>query len=558
VTRRRRRAGPLVLLAALGVATLATSAIDTGGATASAQRTLVVAVPGPFGGCDPGSATTTAATAAVLGIVLPSAFLPGPTDTPVGDTYVISQAELVDQTPQTVDYTIAPTAVWPDGRGLVPGDLVRTWRERRHDRVVADLGYREVASVRPTAAGTGVAVVFRRAYADWASLFNLVVPAATARSHCALPSASLDPSIGPYELVSATRTTIELRENPRWPGPTPAYAQVDVTTDPAAPPPAHGADPRLAYLAWPTLPAVQAVTSTGAYAARTQHDTTIVSLDFAVREPSALAPWLRQALAHDVDRAAVVAAIPAPIDDTAAAAASHLVGQGEPRYPGATGTPVSAPRPAVQGVPGASGEAAYGDTADPGAADAALRAHGYERTAEGWVAPDLQVLSVCLAVPRSGLLQETGELLAAQLRSHGVVVDERTRPSVSLVARDLRRGTCATGVVRRTSDGFTTHAAASWLAPVAPVPVGLAWTGVDDPVVEADAAAASGVLNPDVAAPTWDAMDARLWDLMVSLPLYSPPVFVGWSPSVAGVLTTDTLASFVAQVPTLLPASTKP
>jgi peptide/nickel transport system substrate-binding protein len=545
--------------AALAAALLVATASGTPARAATPGTTLVVAVPGPFAGCDPGAPGTTASTDAVLGLVLPSAFTPGPLDAPVGDTAVISQAEVVAATPLTVDYTIAPTARWADGRPLRPADLVRTWRERRGDRVLGDLGYREVATVRAAPRGADVAVVtFRRAYSDWSSLFNLIVPDGTAGSHCALPSATRDPSMGPYAILSATRARLVLVANPRWPGPEPAYPRVAFTDDPATPPPADGTASQLAYLPSPTLAELEALGSTGGYAARTQHDTSIVSLDFAVHGPAALAPWLRQALARLVDRAALVAEVAAPIDDTAAPAASHLVGQGEPRYPGATGTPVSAPTAPVMGVPGASGAAAYGDVADPSAAFAALREHGYERTSAGWASPGAGALSVCLDVPADPTLQATANDLGGQLSLQGIVVHPATRPTAAAVVRDLRAGTCSLGVVRRTGDGFITHAAASWLAPTPPVPVGLRWTGVDDPVVESDATAASQVLNPDAAAPTWDAMDARLWDLMVSLPLYSPSVFIGWTPNVAGVLATDTLASFVAQVPTLLPSTTTP
>jgi hypothetical protein len=51
-------------------------------------------------------------------------------------------------------------------------------------------------------------------------------------------------------------------------------------------------------------------------------------------------------------------------------------------------------------------------------------------------------------------------------------------------------------------------------------------------------------------------MDARLWDLMVSLPLYSPSIYEGWSPSIAGVLPSISVAGFIGQLPTLLPTTT--
>jgi peptide/nickel transport system substrate-binding protein len=520
--------------------------------------TLVVAIPGPFAGCDPASPSTTASTAAVLALVLPSAFTPGLLDTPVGDTEVISQAEVVSESPQIVDYTIATGVRWPSGAPLRPADLVRTWRERRADRVLGDLGYRDVASVRPTASSTSVAVTFTRPYADWESLFNLIVPAATAREACAVPSAAADPSVGPYEIASATHAEIVLRANPHWTGAAPAYSTVDVTTDPAAVPPAPGTAARAAYLPSPSLAELQAITSTGGYDAQVQHDTTIVSLDFAVRGASALSPSVRGALARFVNRAALVAQLAAPIDETAAPEASHLFGQGQVLYPGQAGSSVSATTPPSPPVPGATGAAAYGLSGDPARADSLLHADGYRKTAAGWRTPAGRVLATCLSLPRRSTdLAAAAHDVASQLTRQGIMVRLVLTTSSDGVARALLDGTCTMGVVSRTGDGFLSHAAASWLAPSAPAVRGLGWTGVNDPVATKDARVATGLLNPVIAAPEWDAMDARLWDLMVSLPLYSPSVFVGSSPSIAGVLVTDTLAGFVGQVPSLLPTTTK-
>src|SRR5580693_6433879 len=157
------------LAAALtGAATLGALVITTPSAAAPAPRapTLTVAIPGPFGGCNPGSSTTTAATDEVLSLVLPSAFTPGSLSTPVGDTPVVAQAEVVSLNPQTVVYTIAPGATWPDGTAFSAQDLIRTWQERRVDALVADLGYRDVASMTPNPAGTTLTVVFSSPYSD--------------------------------------------------------------------------------------------------------------------------------------------------------------------------------------------------------------------------------------------------------------------------------------------------------------------------------------------------------------------------------------------------------
>lgn len=520
--------------------------------------TLTVAIPGPFGGCNPGSSSTTAATDEVLSLVLPSAFTPGALSAPVGDTPVVSQAEVVSLNPQTVVYTIAPGAAWPDGAPYGAADLVRTWQERRADTVVADLGYRDVASMTPTAEGTSLTVVFATPYADWESLFNLVVPRAAAASRCALPSAALDPSMGPYKITSATPARLTLDANPTWMGTVPFYTHVVVTTDPSKPVPAGGA-PRLVYLPSPTLDQLQEITSSGAFDSRIQHDTTVVSLDFAVRGPDALPQTVREALARLIDRAAIVNALAAPVDDTDAPAVSHLFGQGDAGYLGTPGAPVGNPVVPAAPLAGASGSAAYGDLADVATADSLLHAAGFAKSTHGWLRPRGRRFSVCLAVPTvDGRLVPTAETIRRQLLAQGVGVEWHGVGTTSSVVDELRTGSCSAGLMTRTGDGFATHEAASWLVPPSPLPADLTWTGVNDPIVNAAALTATGMLNPVTAVSTWTAMDARLWNLMVGLPLYSPSVYVGWSPQIAGLLQCDTVSCTIDQIPSLVLATTKP
>ena len=549
------------LAAALtGVATLGALAVTPPSTAAPPARapTLTVAIPGPFGGCNPGSASTTAATDEVLSLVLPSAFTSGPLSAPVGDTSVMSQAEVVSLNPQAVVYTIAPGAKWPDGTPFSAADLVRTWQERRADAVVADLGYRDIASMTPNTSGTALTVVFATPYSDWESLFNLIVPRSTAAAPCAEPSPALDPTMGPYEITSATTTRVTLDANAAWSGTPPYYAHVVVTTDPSTPVEAGGA-PQVVYLPSPTLAQLQAITSKGALDSRLQHDTTVVSLDFAVRGPHALSLTLREALARLIDRSALVAGLESPVDDTAAPAVSHLFGQGDADYLGASWGPVSHPIAPVAPLPGASGSAAYGDLPDVAAADVLLHAADLAKSAHGWLLADGRPLSVCVAVPNDvARLVPAARLIASQLDAQGIGVDLRRVGTIASVLGALRTGTCSAGLMTRTGDGFATHEAANWLAAPSPVPTDLTWTGVSDPIVSAAAITATGMLNPVSAVTTWTAMDARLWNLMIGLPLYSPPVYVGWSSQIAGLLQTDTLAGTIDQIPSLLPATPKP
>jgi peptide/nickel transport system substrate-binding protein len=547
----RRRLAALTFLAVLG-ASLVTAAPAPASGT---PLTLTVVIPGPFAGCNPGSTATSPATDAVLSLVLPSAFTPGALGTPVGDTEVISEAEVVSLVPQVVVYTVAPGVTWPDGSPFSAQDLVRTWQQRRTDDVAADLGYRDVAYVHPGPGGTTATVGFTTPYADWESLFDLVVPAATSHASCAVPSATLDPSLGPYEIVGATSSRIELEENPAWTGAVPGFAHVVVTDgSPWSRAPFSAA--RVVDAPSPTPGSLEAITSLGDFTSRLERSTTIVSLDFAVTGRDGLVPQVRRGLASLVDRAELVEQFAAPVDDSAAPAASHLFGEGDADYSGPYGGPVSHPVAPAPPVPGATGAAAYGGGPDLYAASQDLRAAGLVKAASGWLSANHEPLEVCLVVPSEDVsLAQLGSALAAQLTSHGVAVDVRTVATVSDVVSMLRTGACASGIVERSGDGYVTHAAASWIEPPASDATALDWTGVNDPVVTADARTAAAILNPVDAAALWNAMDDRLWQLMVSLPLYSPSSYVGWSLSVAGVLPCNTVQGLVGQIPSLLPVS---
>ena len=464
-----------------------------------------------------------------------------------------------------MDYTIAPDVRWPSGAPLGAADLARTWRERRDDRVLADLGYRDVRSVRRAVATTGVAgtvvaVTFAHPYADWESLFNLLVPAGTAGAACALPSAALDPAIGPYAIRSASRSRIVLTVNRRWTGATPAYTTVVVTSDPAALPPPPEVGARATYLPSPSVAQLQAHHVLGQLRVRdaARHDDRQPRLRRArPRRPRPLAPCRPRPprgprpAGRAPGRAPRCVERPGGLAPLRSRRGSSTRARRAPRS--------SATTPPAPTAAGATGAAAYGQGADLSRADALLRAHGYHLGSEGWTSSSGSRLTVCLALPAgSPTLAAAAEDVAGQLRDHGVVVRTAPVASTGAVVQRLLGGTCTMGVVSRTGDGFVSHAAASWLAPTRPVVRGLDWTGVDDPVVARDATEAQSILDPDLAAVAWDAMDTRLWDLMVSLPLYSPSVFLGWSPSIAGVLACNTVAGFVAQVPSLLPSTTRP
>ena len=268
--------------------------------------TLDVAIPGPFAGCDPARPAPRPATDAVLGLVLPRRSRPGPLDVAGGghDGHRPGRGRQRE----------------PPGRGLhdrhggAPGRTARRSPPRTSCGPGAsvaptassrDLGYRDVASVRPTATGSGG----RRSPSR--------TPTRTG-SRCSTSSCRRRrPRRGAR--CRARRSTLDrplrgrLGEHARGScfGPTrpgrgrhPPTRRVDVTTDPAASR-RRRAPPRAStYLPVPDARRAPGDHLDGRLRRRSvQHDTTIVSLDFAVRGPAALAPAVRGALARFVDRA---------------------------------------------------------------------------------------------------------------------------------------------------------------------------------------------------------------------------------------------------------------
>ncbi len=247
------------------------AASDAGTSTAATTTTTSTTnpwVPGTGGtmtvgidqaptGCNPNTASgDTWADRLLLESVLPSAFAVSSTDQPVYDSAVITQAELQSTNPETIVYTINPSAVWSDGMPVTAADFVYTWEQERgtHGPVGAAptatsttsttststtsttttsttaattsaalsnaaappattppaattlpgatgttgpaVGYRQIASVTPGPTGRTVKVVFQTPYADWQSLFDYLLPAhVLEKTGWNPPCSTLDPAI---------------------------------------------------------------------------------------------------------------------------------------------------------------------------------------------------------------------------------------------------------------------------------------------------------------------------------------------------------------------------
>jgi peptide/nickel transport system substrate-binding protein len=221
--------------------------------------TITVGIDQAPTGCNPDAVTgDTWADRLLLEPVLPSAFTVNSDGQAVYNSAFITQAELQSTSPETVVYTINPSAVWSDGTPVTATDFVYTWQQERGTggpvgsapttagattttttaastasssatappaatppaatppavtppavtplavttlpgataTTGPTVGYRQIASVTPGANGRSVTVVFKTPYADWQSLFNDVLPAHVLETTgWNPPCTTLDPAI---------------------------------------------------------------------------------------------------------------------------------------------------------------------------------------------------------------------------------------------------------------------------------------------------------------------------------------------------------------------------
>ncbi|MDD7937741.1 ABC transporter substrate-binding protein [Actinomycetospora lutea] len=160
---------------------------------------------------------------AMAGLVLPSAFRPGPDGEPRLDTAVVTSARITSTEPFTVSYEIAPAASWSDNAPVAAEDFVYLWQQMRSQPgVVGAAGYRAITDVRSRAGGKAVDVVFDRPYPAWQTLFDHMLPAHLLKDAPGSWGGGLTDSIpvsaGPFtvRVVDRIRGQVTLARNDRF------------------------------------------------------------------------------------------------------------------------------------------------------------------------------------------------------------------------------------------------------------------------------------------------------------------------------------------------------
>jgi len=508
----------------------------------------------------PGGATS--GTPALLSSVLPSAYVINSKLVPQVNADLLLSVEATSTSPLTIQYVINPKAVWSDGVPVTADDFIYAWKSQRGDgtdvdgqpdQVASTLGYRDVASVTGSDGGRTVTVVFARPFADWRVLFDHMVPAHIARKvgwNAGFDTfdPAVDLSAGPLLLksVSASGTALLVR-NPTWWGTPSVLTSVTVSagqTDDSWIGPLASTNGAVSEPGQFTLSALDSVTSLPNAQSSVHPSLDFLSLEFDVKSTIGSHVAARQAIAHAIDRSALLNRLFGTIDPSLSVNEDHLAVAWQTSYAPST----------------AAGEYS---TPDLDTTDTLLRSLGYTRGTGGdYVDASGKPLVVRMAVEQGDpWIDAAASGIVAQLKDVGITVVAEPVQGRAGLAAAAATDSYDMALVTRTAGPFQS-ATAGWYSDgqgKAGVDDQQNWSRFDDPQVDQLFLQAAQELNPVTGSSVYTQIDDQLWDQMVALPLFGEPGLAAngvqvanatYNPSVDGILWNVALWTMLKPAPT--------
>ena len=544
-----RRPGLRAAESLLAILILCAGVLLPGGAARSAElpvaaNPLYVTLNRPLVGCDPVGAQVPDATMQVLSLVLPTATVTTQRGTITQANSFLERAEVHGLAPLTVVFTIKKQATWSDGTPISKADFVATWKAGAAGMGPSYLQYRLIKSITGAEGSRDVTVVFSRPNSAWQSLFSPLLPARASeqvRTSCTSPTPLVDLSAGPYVIVESTEDHVTLTRNPGWWGTASIFDPVVISGGHTlASPPASGVPMLLSQDTWFDASTLSSATSNPGASSTLDLSNRLLSMDFATTGANKVNPELRLGLAGLLDRKAVAAATTDEVAPQVDPATSHLISQGLPNYPSAASVPElnqnSTTTTQLSPDPGASTTTT---TVDPTKGFAAAEAHlvkaGYSKRSGQWTSMNGTPLRLAMGIPTDDRwAMQVAFALILQYGLQGVSVTAVPTRGSFEVAQGLQHSQWQVGLIARTTGAFPAQAA-QWFTNGKGAPGSPLWSGFNDATTNSMALSASQQLNAQDALAQYEAIDARLWALMPSLPLLTEPLALVWSSNMDGV-----------------------
>jgi len=479
----------------------------------------------------------------IMNQVWPSAFIVQPNLKPALDTDVVTSAQVVKASPQTVVYKINPKAKWSDGTPISAEDFIYNWQAQSGNPQYKDVGgkpfipastagYSQIQSVTSSDGGKTATVVFAKQFGDWQSLFSPMVPA-----HIAQKAGFNDgfqnfgPPVqvsgGPYMIQSYSKgeDLVEVR-NPHFWGTRGKLDKVIfrfILNDDQQPPAvqngeANMVNPVIASTSYyASLKAIPGFTTQVLPGLEFQH------MDFNQANPYLAKAGIRQAIAYGTNRAQMFQRIVAPLHPHPATGPlqNRIYMPTQSQYQNTSG-----------------GFGAF----NPAKAKSLLQAAGMTMGSDGYFHPsfgpqkgqDFTVsISTTSGVPVRAQIEE---LFQADMKNIGVKIEVKNYDASTLFGTVGPKGEFDIIEFAWVSTPYASGNQSIYCSYTNPSLCGQNWNHYASPQVDSLFSQALTTTNVTKATTLYNQIDAILWKDMVTLPLFQQPQLFGWTSSYGNVI----------------------
>jgi len=553
-------------LAALAVATLGVSVVATmpatsGAATRSSSSsggTATMALDENLAGFNINtSAANEFVLQEIMNMVWPQAFIVNNKLQPVMNSQLLESATVASQDPQTIVYKINPKAVWQDGTPITADDFIYNWQAQSGNPAYTDVGgkpyddasttgYSQIQSVvgsdpangaacSPGSAADGnaglcpngdtVTVTFKPAFADWRSLFTDIVPAHIARTvgwntGFSGPAQTISGSWFEIQSYNPNQSVVLVR-NPKYWG-TPAKLDKLVfqffSDDSQLVPALQNKEINIFNPSTVNLSIVQTANQVPSTTKVIAPGLEFEHFDFNQADPYLAKVQVREAIAHGVNRQAIITRTVGEISTGITPLGSRMLMPTQPGYQ--------------------STDYAY----DPSESVNLLKELGFKKGSDGYFHPNYgpqqgQDLTFTIQSTSGNTIRaQTEELFQAQMKAIGIKINIQNYDANTFFGTNLPNGTYQIAEFAWVSTPFVSGNESIYCSYTNTNNCGQNWTHSANSQV--DQLMASGSSAPSTSQETSDfnKADAILWQDMVTLPLYQKPQFWAWSNNLNGVL----------------------
>ena len=491
----------------------------------------------------------------IMNMVWPQAFIVNNKLQPVLNNQLLESAVQTSDSPQTVVYTLNPKAVWSDGTPITADDFIYNWQAQSGNTAYTDVGgkpyddastsgYNQIQSVvgsNPSGGaacapgstadrnvglcpnGRTITVTFKPSFTDWRSIFTNIVPA-----HIARTVGWNTGFVGPTQAISGSWYTISsynenqslvLTRNPTYWG-TPGKLDKIVfqffSDDSQLVPALQNKEINIFNPSTVNLSIVQTANQVPNTTKVTLPGLEFEHFDFNQADPYLAKLQVREAIAHGVNRQAIITRTVGEISKGITPLGSRMLVSTQKGYQGTS--------------------YAY----SPSQSANLLKELGFKKV-NGYYQPNYgsqkgQPLTFTIqSTSGNSIRAQTEELFQAQMKAIGIKINIQNYDANTFFGTNLPTGQYQIGEFAWVTTPFVSGNQPIYCSYTS-TQCAENWTHSANSQVDSLMASGSAAPSTSQEITDYNKADAILWQNMVTLPLYQKPQFWAWSNTLKGVL----------------------